>query len=240
MTQDIVLKIFEYVILLFALSLHEASHAWMASRLGDQTARMLGRVTLNPARHIDPIGTVIIPLVMLFLPGYSRFLIGWARPTPVNTRNFKRFVHDDVMTTVAGPASNLLMAAVCFTLLVALGATSAGGQLSVKVATLVARNPGIPISDILPEGGLPSLFPLAMLGYFGVLVNLFLAVFNMLPLPPLDGSHLFRHVLPYRFTRFYDSMGMFGLILILFVGGRVVNLVVSPILGVIDAFLLRL
>jgi Zn-dependent protease len=239
MTQDIVLKIFEYVVLLFALSLHEASHAWMASRLGDQTARMLGRVTLNPIKHIDPIGTVIIPLMMLFLPGYGRFLIGWARPTPVNSRNFKRFVHDDVMTTIAGPASNLLMAAVCFIALMVLGKTGAVGRFSVIVATLIAEHPGVPITDVLPDGGLPSLFPLAMLGYFGVLINLFLAVFNMLPLPPLDGSHVFRHVLPYRFLKFYDSMGMFGLILILFVGGRVVGLVVSPILSVIDGFLLH-
>lgn len=240
MNQDVILKIFEYVVLLFALSLHEASHAWMASRLGDQTARMLGRVTLNPVKHIDPIGTVVIPLVMLFLPGYGRFLIGWARPTPVNTRNFKRFVHDDALTTIAGPASNLMMAAVCFIALVVLGKTSGAGRLSVAIATLVARNPAVPISEILPAGGLPSLFPLAILGYFGVLINIFLAVFNMLPLPPLDGSHLFRHMLPLRFMRFYDSLGMFGLMLILFFGGGVVSLIVSPILRVIDAFLLHL
>ena len=101
--QEIVIKIFQFAILVFALSLHESAHAWMASRLGDQTARMLGRVTLNPIKHIDPIGTILIPLVMLFLPGYGRFLIGWARPTPVNTRNFKRVTRDDILTTLAGP-----------------------------------------------------------------------------------------------------------------------------------------
>jgi Zn-dependent protease len=245
MTQDLVLKIFEYVILLFALSLHEASHAWMASRLGDQTARMLGRVTLNPVKHIDPIGTVIIPLVMLFLPGYGRFLIGWARPTPVNTRNFKRFVHDDVMTTIAGPASNLLMAAACFAFLLLIGTTSTDGKLAVIVATLTATHPGIALQDVAtfagsPGGLLPKLLPVGMFFYFGVLINLFLAVFNLLPLPPLDGSHIFRHILPYNMLRFYDSMGMFGLILILFVGGRVVGYVVSPVLALIDGFLLRL
>src|SRR5579875_3563686 len=108
--QQIVFKIFEFVILLFSLSLHEASHAWMASRLGDQTARMLGRVTMNPAKHIDPVGTVLIPLAMLFFGG--GFLFGWARPTPVNTRNFKKIVRDDILTTLAGPLSNLLAAAV--------------------------------------------------------------------------------------------------------------------------------
>ena len=88
--EQIVLKIFEFAILLFALSLHEASHAWMASRLGDQTARMLGRVTLNPSKHIDILGTIVIPLVMLFIPSFGGFLIGWAKPTPVNNRHWAR------------------------------------------------------------------------------------------------------------------------------------------------------
>ena len=101
MDQDIVIKLFQFAILLFALSLHEASHAWMASRLGDQTARMLGRVTLNPVKHIDPVGTILIPLAMLFMPGFGRFLIGWAKPTPVNTRNFKNLRRDDILTTLA-------------------------------------------------------------------------------------------------------------------------------------------
>ncbi|HEY0758257.1 MAG TPA: site-2 protease family protein [Acidisarcina sp.] len=238
MTQDLILKIFQYVILLFALSLHEASHAWMASRLGDQTARMLGRVTLNPLKHIDPVGTVLIPLFMLFMPGYGRFLIGWARPTPVNSRNFKRFVRDDVMTTLAGPVSNMLMAVICFVALMVLKLSSLGGKLSVMVAIQTARHPGISLEDMgLASAGMPALFPVAMLCYLGVLVNLSLAIFNLLPLPPLDGSHLVRHVLPYRFLRVYDSMGIFGLILILFVGRQVVGSIVAAVLGVIDASL---
>src|SRR5271169_1128605 len=101
--QAIVLKIFQFVILLFALSLHEAAHAWMASRLGDQTARMLGRITLNPIAHIDPLGTLVVPLIGLISGG---MLIGWAKPTPVNTRFFKNLMRDDILTTAAGPASN--------------------------------------------------------------------------------------------------------------------------------------
>ncbi len=128
--QEIVFKIFEFVILLFSLSLHEAAHAWTASRLGDQTARMLGRVTLNPMKHIDPVGTVLLPLAMLFLPSYGRFLIGWARPTPVNTRNFKNYVQGDVLTTLAGPASNVLAAMVSVVALVVLAkASPLGAQL---------------------------------------------------------------------------------------------------------------
>src|ERR1700748_3465184 len=108
--QEILLKIFEFAILVFSLSLHEASHAWMASRLGDPTARMLGRVTLNPIKHIDLVGTIMIPLVMLFLPGFGSLLVGWAKPTPVTTRNFKNIRRDDILTTLAGPASNVLAA----------------------------------------------------------------------------------------------------------------------------------
>ena len=93
-TPEIVLGICEFVVLLFALSLHESAHGWMASRLGDQTARMLGRITLNPIKHIDPVGTIMLPLVAMVthIP-----LIGWAKPTPVNTRNFKNLVRDDIL-----------------------------------------------------------------------------------------------------------------------------------------------
>src|SRR5580700_6025345 len=102
--------VFEFLVLLFSLSVHEAAHAWTANRLGDPTARMLGRVTLNPIKHIDLIGTIIIPLFMLFMPGYGRFLIGWAKPTPVTPSNFKNVTRDDILTTIAGPCSNILAA----------------------------------------------------------------------------------------------------------------------------------
>src|ERR1700753_3736807 len=104
-TPEIALGICEFVVLLFALSLHESAHGWMASRLGDQTARMLGRITLNPIKHIDPLCTLVLALVAMVthIP-----MIGWAKPTPVNTRNFKNLVRDDILTTLAGPVSNLI------------------------------------------------------------------------------------------------------------------------------------
>src|ERR1700748_3997187 len=104
-TPDIVLGIFEFVVLLFALSLHESAHGWMARRLGDKTPRMLGRITLSPLKHIDPVGTIMLPLVALVthIP-----VIGWAKPTPVNSRNFKNYVRDDILTTLAGPGSNVI------------------------------------------------------------------------------------------------------------------------------------
>lgn len=232
MDQDIVIKLFQFAILLFALSLHEASHAWMASRLGDQTARMLGRVTLNPVKHIDPVGTLLIPLAMLFMPGFGRFLIGWAKPTPVNTRNFRRITRDDILTTLAGPTSNFCAAIVCAIVLIVLEFTSHAGRLSVIVAVFTANHIPVPA-----DTALPTLFPLALLLYLGFIVNLLLAIFNLLPLPPLDGSHIFRHMLPYNALRIYDSLGMISLILILFVGGRVVGLLMSPAVNALNHML---
>src|SRR5271169_3932166 len=110
-----VIAVFEFVLLIFSLSVHECAHAWMASRLGDQTARLQGRVTLNPMYHVDPYGTLLFPALMIFGPllgggALGGFLFGWAKPTPVITRNFKKIVRDDTLTTLAGPASNLLLA----------------------------------------------------------------------------------------------------------------------------------
>jgi len=232
MNQQIILKLFEFVILLFALSLHEASHAWTASRLGDQTARMLGRVTLNPVKHIDILGTIILPLVMLFLPGFGQFLIGWAKPTPVNGRNFRHFKRDDMLVTLAGPGSNLLIALVCIILLVVLAKATPAGALVVHA--LAAGAWGL----ALAQNG--AVVPLGLLLYLNILVNLMLTVFNLLPIPPLDGSHILRNLLPYNALRFYDSLGgWIGLVLIIFIGAPVMDFFLSPMLAVVNLLLLR-
>jgi Zn-dependent protease len=224
-----VLKIFEFVILIFALSLHEAAHAWMASKLGDPTARMLGRLTLNPMKHIDPFGTILIPLAMLFLFP-AGFLIGWAKPTPVTTRNFKNLRRDDILTTVAGPVSNFLAAvAATILLLVVARLSPAGAQVVRELAMglppdLASSSPAVPISMIL---------------YITVLLNIILAVFNLIPLPPLDGSHVVRHFLPYKALRLYDSIGIIGLLLFLFLGGRILGIFVEPLLGSVNSILLH-
>jgi Zn-dependent protease len=111
----IVIAVFEFILLLFSLSVHESAHAWMASRLGDQTARMLGRVSLNPMDHVDPIGTLLLPAIMIFGPlfgfgFFGGFLFGWAKPVPIISRNFRNFKRDDMLVSLAGPASNLLLA----------------------------------------------------------------------------------------------------------------------------------
>ncbi|RRA47576.1 site-2 protease family protein [Acidipila sp. EB88] len=229
--QEIVLKIFEFVLLLFSLSLHEAAHAWTASRLGDQTARMLGRVTLNPVKHIDPVGTVLLPLAMLFLGPYGgRFLIGWARPTPVNTRNFKHYKRDDVLTTLAGPVSNLLISLVCVVALIVLAKTSPVAQELVRGLAFGGFDPS-------QMEAAPALFPSVLLLYMALTLNLFLAFFNLLPLPPLDGSHLIRHLLPTNLLQIYDRLGIISLLLMFVFGGRLVNLFVGPALALVNRIL---
>lgn len=226
-----VLIIFQIVVLLFAISLHEAAHGWMASRLGDQTARMLGRVTLNPLRHIDPFGTVLVPLLCVYA-GFP--LIGWAKPTPVTTRNFKNIKRDDILTTLAGPASNLLTSIVALVLLIVFKLFSA---TTVLTAVMAAQTGMIDPTVMI---GSPVLFPLTLLLYYAVLLNLVLMAFNLIPLPPLDGSHVLRNVLPYNWLRAYDSIGMIGLILIFFFGGRFIGMIVSPMLAIFNHILLVL
>jgi Zn-dependent protease len=228
--QVIVLKLFEFVILVFALSLHEAAHAWMASRLGDPTARMLGRLTLNPAKHIDPFGTVLVPLAMLFLFP-SGFLIGWAKPTPVTTRNFRNIRRDDILTTLAGPVSNVLAAVAATILLILLARVSGAGADVVRELAGGAR--GLELSASSPG------VPIALMLYFAVVLNLILAIFNLVPLPPLDGSHVLRHFLPYRALRAYDSIGLIGLLAFLFLGGRLLMFFLDPLMILVNSILIR-
>lgn len=232
-TPEIVLGIFQFVVLLLALSLHESAHGWMASRLGDQTARMLGRITLNPLRHIDPLGTVLLPLVALVtrIP-----VIGWAKPTPVNPRNFKNYVRDDILTTVAGPVSNVIGAVVSLLVLIVIDKSSPIGMACVRAVALG----GYTRLDPQLMAISPVAYPLALIFYFGMLLNLFLAAFNLLPLPPLDGSHIFRHMLPYRWLPVYDRLGILSLFLMLFFGGGVTMAMINPVLGFFRVLLLSI
>ena len=219
---DILIRVFQFVILIFSLTVHECAHAWMASRMGDQTARLQGRITLNPWYHVDPVGTLLFPAMMIFGGGMGRFLIGWAKPTPVITRNFRNLVKGDVYTTLAGPASNLLLALTA----------------SVGMAVLIVLSRGaLPATDSLDTtmNGLLTLFELALQ------INLALFFFNLLPIPPLDGSRVLRHFLPYNSLRFYDSINIFvTYILMIFIGAPIVRFLMTPTLGVIYALLGRL
>src|ERR1700687_5605097 len=172
MTFDVVGILFKMIAFLFAISVHESAHAWTASRCGDPTARMLGRVSLNPIRHIDPIGTIVMPLVAA-ISGIP--LLGWAKPTPVDPRNFRNPMMDDILTSVAGPVSNFIVATVALLLLGGISLLSASGH------TLVTALPG----GFDGAASDSALTPVAMLLYAFMIINIVLAVFNLIPVPPL-------------------------------------------------------
>ena len=224
MNQDVVLVIFQVVVLILAFSVHECAHAWTAWRLGDPTAKMLGRVTLNPIKHLDIFGSVIFPLISLV---YGGMLIGWAKPTPVTGRNFKNYRRDDILVTLAGPASNLLLATVALILLIILKYVIPGGVVAIATAVALASHiPGVSTEN------LPSLFPIALLLYYIIFINLLLFIFNLIPIPPLDGSRILRHYLPYSALQVYDRIGTIGLFLIFLLGGGVIfRIFFFPLLG---------
>jgi Zn-dependent proteases len=220
-----VIAVFEFVLLIFSLSFHECAHAWMASRLGDQTARLAGRVTLNPMYHVDPIGTLLFPALMIFGPLFgggamSGFLIGWAKPTPVITRNLRNIRRDDNLVTLAGPVSNLLLVLLA----------------TLALAGLIVVLGHVPIRDSF-QSGIDAFETLCELA---IQVNLALFIFNLLPIPPLDGSHIARNLLPYGAASVFDNMGMFSYLLMIVVGGPVVRFLMTPALNVIYAILNRI
>jgi Zn-dependent protease len=229
--QTFVLILFQIVVLMLAFSVHESAHAYVAMRLGDPTAYMLGRVSLNPLVHIDPVGSVIVPLISLV---YGWGMIGWAKPCPVTLRNFKHIRRDDILVSLAGPASNLAMALSALVLLLVFKHTVHGGLQAVESAMDMANHFQV------ETGGLPTLFPFALLLYFGVLINLLLFVFNLIPIPPLDGSHVLRNFLPYKAEQVYNRIGGYGLLLLFVLGGRVIGAFYYPLLGVFDRVLLSL
>ena len=226
---DFIRAVFEFVILIFSLCVHECAHAWMASRLGDQTARLEGRITLNPMYHVDPIGTLLFPGLMIFGPlfGLSMFggmLVGWAKPTPVITRNFRKIVRDDNLTTLAGPASNLLLVAVAFIVLLIDARVVPNGH-SVVLGSFIAALERV-------EGFTPQ--PVALLCALAILIKLMLCIFNLLPIPPLDGSRLMRNILPYNAVQVYDRIPFWvSYLLMIFVGGMIIHAFVSPAINLV-------
>jgi Zn-dependent protease len=201
-------------ILLFSFVAHEYAHGYAALKQGDATAYQLGRLTWNPVKHIDPVMTVIVPF-MLWLANAPIF--GGARPVPVEPRNFRRYKRGDIIVSLAGVATNFALAPVCALLAIALGVL--GQQL-----------PAIT----------PSLAILQTMFVYGVSVNLFLAVFNLLPLPPLDGSRVFKYLLPPAWAAQYVQLGRFGFLLLfalLYLGRGVLTAWLAPAFALSNAAL---
>ncbi len=191
------------IVLLFSIIIHEVSHGYVALLNGDPTARVLGRITLNPGPHIDPVGTILLPGILLLT--HAGLLFGWAKPVPVNPLNYRNYRWGEITVSAAGPLSNLALAVV-FAYLLRLGL----GNLGVM-----------------------------KLAYFGVTINIFLALFNLIPIPPLDGSHILAILLPPELQRMYHHLDQVGfiLILILFYTG-VMSALLMPLYRAIAVFLL--
>lgn len=191
-------------VLLFSVVMHECAHGYVASRCGDDTARYAGRITLNPIPHIDPFGSILLPLLLILTK--SPLYIAWAKPVPVNPRNFRNPRRDDIMVSLAGPAANFLLA-LFFTLLAIIG------QVAMR---------SFPFLPQVPHA-------LIILSQYGILINLLLAIFNLIPIPPLDGSHILRGLLPYRAAIEFDRIGRYGfVILIVFVMTPVFKFIFFP------------
>ncbi len=183
---NLIQKIVVYAIpTILAITIHEAAHGYVARYFGDRTAEMMGRLTLNPIKHIDPVGTILVPGSLLVL-GFP-FLFGWAKPVPVAARNLRRPHRDMAIVAAAGPVSNLAMAA-GWTLILAIAIAFAGG---------------------------PSLFyPLRLMAEWGVFFNVLLAIFNLFPLPPLDGGRVLSGFLSPRASASFDQLEPYGLFII--------------------------
>jgi Zn-dependent protease len=210
---DPILFLIALPILLMSVVVHEVAHAVVAKWEGDDTAYRLGRVTLNPIPHLDPMGSLIVPLMLFFL---TDFIFGWAKPVPVNPRNYRDPVWGDIRVSLAGIASNLILA-VLFTFLFT------GLQI---------------IGSGMGSGGVISV--LSQAAFFGLFINLILAFFNLIPIPPLDGSHVLYHLLPPGLRAQYRQFGRYGiavLLLLIFVLPGGFSLLLWPVTVLVDLVL---
>jgi len=208
---DIIIRIF---VLLFALSVHEAAHAWAALKLGDPTAYRLGRITLNPIPHIDPIGTIIFPLMLIVMR--APFLFGYAKPVPVNPLNLRNPKRDNLLISAAGPLSNLTVAFLAFM-----------GMIILKYL-----DPNVFVS----RGGFSYLILLIL--YKTIILNVILATFNLIPIPPLDGSGVLMGFLSDESAQKFEQIRPYGMIIIVILWfAGVLRVIFGIAFGIVDFFM---
>lgn len=231
MPLTVALVIFELVVMVLSISLHDSAQAWVANRLGDPTGRMMGRITMNPARHFDVFGMAIWPLLYIF---FTPLVLGWGKPVPMTSRNFRHPSRDEMIATLAGPAAQLLAAVLALIILIVLQRTQAGTSLSLIFAPPLAQRQ---VTALPP---LPAIFPLILFLYFCILVNLLLFVFNLLPLPFLDGGKVLMHYLPYNAGQTFQRLGIYLMFAFMFLGFGVIIALVNPLLRIFNAVLFAL
>ncbi|MDE3104985.1 MAG: site-2 protease family protein [Acidobacteriota bacterium] len=231
MSMTVVLALFEFVVLVLAISVHNAVQAWYANRKGDPTARMLGYVSLNPVKHADVFGTLLWPAISIVL-FHSNLLLGWGKPVPITTRNFRHPGRDEMQVYLSGLVAHLLAAAACLLLLVVLKHTIPAAANQLGVASFLALG----VTDI-PTEGLSALFPIMLFLYLGIVTNLLLFVFNLLPLPSVDGGKVLRYYLPYNAQQTFDNLGIYLMFGFFFLGYRIIMLFFVPLLVLFNGLL---
>ncbi len=212
----------QYLILLLGISLHEASHAWLAARRGDPTASLLGRASLNPLRHLDPLGSVLLPALLL---AFGVPVFGWGRPTPVVVKNLKDPWRDDLQVTAAGSLANLLLAlAATVGLVIAVHSLGPPAREAAN-STLLRQFP-----QAAHLAGFPIVFTLVQAVY----INGLLALFNLIPLPPLDGGQIVLLLLPVDWAEKWEKLKPYGFLIAIFLGvSPVLNLLMLPLVVVL-------
>ena len=204
-------------VLIMSVVVHEVAHAWQARREGDDTADKLGRITLNPLPHLDPLGSILIPGLLAWQGG---MIFGWAKPVPVNPMNYREYVAGDIRVSLAGIVSNLGLA---------LLATLVAGVV-VRVDSMVGGT-----------GGVAGVMLMTL--DYAIYINLILAFFNLIPIPPLDGSHVVAHLLPRQIADGYRNLGRYGLLIVMamiFLAPGVLDFFLTPVMelrGLADRFI---